>query len=198
MKMKKFLLTSLVVATAALILSGTTSCKDSTKSVAVTPSDSDTLAVGSTPSSSSVSSSLPRTLVDAPAPKGKIVTWLTAGYTEDGYPRMFIVEEREGRLVLDNLESTDTIYLLRLVSYQQTEDEKENTEEGGTFESFGGPLVVDAYNPKTQEFVGRYEGSYEGGCEYDASGELLHGGESYSGTFTRANGKTEDFSYYGD
>lgn len=194
MNMKKIFLPLFVVAIAVLVICGTTSCKNVAKLGGGSSSDSDSVAVAS----ESVSSELPRTLDNAPAPKGNITTWLVAGFNEDGYARMFIVEGDESRFVQDNLGTTDTIYVLRLVSYEQTEDEKEQTEDGGTYESFGGPLVVDAYDPATKEFVGRYDGSYSGGSEYDQSGEFLHGGESYSGTFTKADGTKEEFSYYGD
>ena len=192
--MKKTFLMVFSTIIATLVLGGTTSCKDIAKSMAGALSDSDSVAVAS----ESVSSELPRTLDNAPAPKGNITTWLVAGFNEDGYARMFIIEGDESRFVQDNLGTTDTIYVLRLVSYKQTEEEKEQTEDGGTYESFGDPLVVDAYDPATKEFVGRYDGSYSGESEYDQSGEFLHGGESYSGTFTKADGTKEEFSYYGD
>ena len=58
--------------------------------------------------------------------------------------------------------------------------------------------MVDAYDPATKAFVGRYEGKYSSGAEYDEDDEILHCGESYSGTFTKVDGKKEEFSYFGD
>ena len=183
---------STIVAT--LVLGGATSCKEIAKSVTEALSDSDSVAVAS----DSVPSELPRTLDNAPAPKGNITTWLVAGFNEDGGYRMFIVEGNESRFIQDNLGTTDTIYVLRLVSYEQTKDEKAPVEGGGYSEDIEGNLVVDAYDPATKAFVGRYEGQYSSGGEYDENDELVHCGESYGGTFTKADGTKEEFSYYGD
>ena len=117
--------------------------------------------------------------------------------TDGGY-RMFIVEGDESRFIEDHIGTTDTLYVLRLVSYEQTSEEEEKLENGDTFVDIEGNLVVDAYDPATQAFVGRYEGNYSSGAEYDPEGEMLHCGESYGGTFTYADGKKEEFSYYGD
>lgn len=192
--MKKTFLMVLSTIVATLVLGGTTSCKEMAKSVTEALSDSDSVAVAS----DSVSSELPRTLDNAPAPKGNITTWLVAGFNEDGGYRMFIVEGNESRFIQDNLGTTDTIYVLRLVSYEQTKDEKAPVEGGGYSEDIEGNLVVDAYDPATKAFVGRYEGQYSSGGEYDENDELVHCGESYGGTFTRADGTKEEFSYYGD
>lgn len=192
--MKKTFLMVLSIIVATLVLGGTTSCKEIVKSVTEALSDSDSVAVAS----GSVSSELPRTLDNAPAPKGNITTWLVAGFNEDGGYRMFIVEGNESRFIQDNLGTTDTIYVLRLVSYEQTKDEKEPVEGGGYSEDIEGNLVVDAYDPATKAFVGRYEGQYSSGGEYDENDELVHCGESYGGTFTKADGTKEEFSYYGD
>ena len=86
---------------------------------------------------------------------------------------------------------------------QVDEDEVDETtkdapENGGHTESVNGPLVVDAYDPVTKEFVGRYDGTFFSDCEYDENGEVLNCGESYSGTFTKADGTKEEFSFYGD
>ena len=78
------------------------------------------------------------------------------------------------------------------------QENETNTKVKAMRKMLNSPLVVDAYDPATKEFVGRYDGSYSGGSEYDQSGEFLHGGESYSGTFTKADGTKEEFSYYGD
>lgn len=188
--MKNMTLLLLAVAIAALTIGSTTSCKDLVKSETGTLSDSDSVAAAPT--------ELPRTLADAPTPKGNITTWLLAGMLEDGGYRMFIVEGDESRFVEDHLGTTDTLYTLRLVSYEQTKDEKEQLEEGGTSEDIEGNLVVDAYDYKTQAFVGRYEGQYTNSGEYDAEGELLHCGESYGGILTHADGTTEEFYFYGD
>ena len=192
--MKKTFLMVLSTIVATLVLGGATSCKEIAKSVTEALSDSDSVAVAS----DSVPSELPRTLDNAPAPKGNITTWLVAGFNEDGGYRMFIVEGNESRFIQDNLGTTDTIYVLRLVSYEQTKDEKEPVEGGGYSEDIEGNLVVDAYDPATKAFVGRYEGQYSSGGEYDENNELVHCGESYGGTFTKADGTKEEFSYYGD
>lgn len=192
--MKKTFLMVLSTIVATLVLGGATSCKEIAKSVTEALSDSDSVAVAS----DSVPSELPRTLDNAPAPKGNITTWLVAGFNEDGGYRMFIVEGNESRFIQDNLGTTDTIYVLRLVSYEQTKDEKAPVEGGGYSEDIEGNLVVDAYDPATKAFVGRYEGQYSSGGEYDENDELVHCGESYGGTFTRADGTKEEFSYYGD
>ena len=89
--MKKIFLPLFVVAIAVLVICGTTSCKNVAKLGVGSSSDSDSVAVAS----ESVSSELPRTLDNAPAPKGNITTWLVAGFNEDGYARMFIVEGYE-------------------------------------------------------------------------------------------------------
>lgn len=192
--MKKTFLMVLSTIVATLVLGGATSCKEIARSVTEALSDSDSVAVAS----DSVPSELPRTLDNAPAPKGNITTWLVAGFNEDGGYRMFIVEGNESRFIQDNLGTTDTIYVLRLVSYEQTKDEKEPVEGGGYSEDIEGNLVVDAYDPATKAFVGRYEGQYSSGGEYDENNELVHCGESYGGTFTKADGTKEEFSYYGD
>lgn len=192
--MKKTFLMVLSTIVATLVLGGATSCKEIAKSVTEALSDSDSVAVAS----DSVPSELPRTLDNAPAPKGNITTWLVAGFNEDGGYRMFIVEGNESRFIQDNLGTTDTIYVLRLVSYEQTKDEKAPVEGGGYSEDIEGNLVVDAYDPATKAFVGRYEGQYSSGGEYDENDELVHCGESYGGTFTKADGTKEEFSYYGD
>ena len=188
--MKKTLFVLLSAALTATILCGHTSCKNPVKVADSVVVDSDTAAAPA--------DTLPATLADAPAPKGKLSTWLVAGFDEDGYSSMFIVDGDESRLTQDREGGSDTLQILRLVSYVQTEDKEEPSEEGGTFHSFGGRLTVDAFDPKTRLFLGRYRGSYDGGCEYDAEGELLHGGESYSGTFTAADGTRTKFSFHGD
>lgn len=192
MKMKKAFLSLLVAVVATLTIGGIIACKNTTKLETGTLSESDSVAVAS--------AELPRTLADAPAPKGNITTWLIAGMSEGGDPRMFIVENDKGQMTQANYieHDEDTIYVLRLVSYEQTLDETEKLEEGGTSRDIEGNLVVDAYDHKTQAFVGRYEGQYTSSGEYDAEGELVHCGETYGGTFTYADGKKEEFSYYGD
>lgn len=185
--MKKAFLMLVASAVAVLMFSGMTACKEVAKSVNGTSSDSD-----------SVAQELPRTLDNAPKPEGNVTTWLVAGFLEDGGYKMFIVDGDESRFVQDNLGDTDTIYVLRLVSYKQTKEENEALEDGGTFKEIEGDMVVDAYDPATKAFAGRYEGQYTSGGEYDKSGELLHCGETYAGTFTKADGEKEEFSYYGD
>lgn len=197
MNMKKTFLMLVVVAVAIFTISGMISCKEVAKSVIDAVSDSDSVAVASD-SVAQEPSALPRTLADAPAPKGKITTWLPAGFLEDGGYKMFILEGDESRFIQDNIGSTDTIYILRLVSYKQTKDEKEKLENGGSSEDIEGDLVVDAYDPATKAFVGRFEGTYSSGAEYDENDEILHCGESYAGTFTKVDGKKEEFSYFGD
>ena len=88
--------------------------------------------------------------------------------------------------------------MLRLVSYEQTKDEKEPLEGGGYSEDIEGNLVVDAYDPATKAFLGRYKGQYSSGGEYDANDELVHCGESYAGIYTLADGSEDEFSFYGD
>ncbi len=188
----------LVVAFVTLILGSTTSCKEIAKIQKDALSDSDSVAVTADSVSVPVSSELPRTLDDAPAAKGKLSTWLPAGFMEDGSYKMFILEGDESRLIHDKIGEEDTIYVLRLVSYEQVDSAKEKYENGGYGEEFGGPLVVDAYDPATKAFAGRYEGNYICSCEYDADGEFLHGGEAYGGTFTKADGTKEEFSFFGD
>lgn len=183
---------------ATLILGGTTSCKEIAKIQTATLSDSDSVAVTADSVSVSVSSELPRTLDEAPAPKGKLSTWLPAGFMEDGSYKMFIIEGDESRFVHSDTGEDNLIYILRLVSYEQTDSTKEKAEDGSYCEEFGGPLFVDAYDPSTKAFVGRYEGRYFCSCDYDKDGEFVHGGESYQGTFTKADGTKEEFSYFGD
>ena len=180
----------LVAVVATLTIGGIIACKNTTKLETGTLSDSDSVAVAS--------AELPRTLADAPAPKGKLSTWLPAGFMEDGSYKMFILEDDESRFVHSGIGEDDTIYVLRLVSYEKTDSTKEKTEGGGYCEEFGGPLVVDAYDPSTKAFVGRYEGNYFCSCDYDAEGEFVHGGESYQGAFTKADGTKEEFSFFGD
>ena len=189
---------SLVVAFVTFILGSTTSCKEIAKIQKDALSDSDSVAVTADSVSVPVSSELPRTLDDAPAAKGKLSTWLPAGFMEDGSYKMFILEGDESRLIHDKIGEEDTIYVLRLVSYEQVDSTKEKYENGGYGEEFSGPLVVDAYDPATKAFAGRYEGNYVCSCDYDADGELLHGGEAYGGTFTKADGTKEEFSFFGD
>ena len=197
-KMKKTFSLLLSAAFTALTLWGTSSCHFSTSKMNDERSDSDSVTAVPDTASVVILPALPRTLADAPAPKGNIITWLVAGYNGDGGYKMFIVEGDDSRFIQDNLGTTDTLYVLRLVSYEQTKDEKEPSEGGGTYEEIEGNLVVDAYHPTTKDFVGRYEGQYSSGGEYDDQGELLHCGESYSGFFTKADGTKEEFSYYGD
>ena len=185
--MKKGFLLLMVVAVATFVLGSTTACKDVAKSLVSVSSDSD-----------SVAQELPRTLDNAPQPEGNLTTWLPAGFLEDGGYKMFILDGDESRFIQDNIGTTDTIYILRLVSYKQTTEENETLEDGGTLKEIGGNLVVDAYDPATKAFVGRYEGQYNSDGEYDKSGELLHCGESYAGTFTKTDGTKEEFSYFGD
>ncbi len=196
--MKKTFLMSLVVAFVTFILGSTTSCKEIAKIQKDALSDSDSVAVTADSVSVPVSSELPRTLDDAPAAKGKLSTWLPAGFMEDGSYKMFILEGDESRFIHDKIGEEDTIYVLRLVSYEQVDSTKEKYENGGYGEEFSGPLVVDAYDPATKAFAGRYEGNYVCSCDYDADGELLHGGEAYGGTFTKADGTKEEFSFFGD
>jgi len=197
MNMKKSFLMLVMTAVASFTISGMISCKEMAKSVIDAVSDSDSVAAASD-SVTQESSALPRTLDEAPAPKGKISTMLPAGYLEDGGYKMFILEGDESRFIQDNIGTTDTIYILRLVSYKQTKDEKEKLENGGSSEDIEGDLVVDAYDPTTKAFVGRFEGTYSSGAEYDETDEILHCGESYAGTFTKADGTKEEFSYFGD
>ena len=186
----------MAVAVATFVLGSTTACKEIAKLSDVL-SDSDSVAV-TADSGTVASSALPRTLADAPQPQGDIITWLPAGYLEDGGYKMFILEGDESRFIQDNIGTTDTIYILRLVSYKQTKDENEPLEDGGISKEVAGDLVVDAYDPATKAFVGRYEGQYISDGEYDKSGELLHCGEAYAGTFTKTDGTKEEFSYFGD
>ena len=195
--MKKSFLMLVMTAVASFTISGMISCKEMAKSVIDAVSDSDSVAAASD-SVTQESSALPRTLDEAPAPKGKISTMLPAGYLEDGGYKMFILEGDESRFIQDNIGTTDTIYILRLVSYKQTKDEKEKLENGGSSEDIEGELIVDAYDPVMKAFVGRFEGTYSSGAEYDETDEILHCGESYAGTFTKADGTKEDFSYFGD
>lgn len=194
---KNFLMLVVVAAAIFTIGSSMMSCKDVAKSITGIMSDSDSVAAASD-SVVADPAALPRTLADAPAPQGKITTWLPAGYLEDGGYKMFILEGDESRFIQDNIGSIDTIYILRLVSYKQTKDGKEKLENGDSFEEIEGNLVVDAYDPATKAFVGRYEGSYSSGAEYDENDDILHCGESYAGTFTKVDGKKEEFSYFGD
>lgn len=197
MNMKKSFLMLVMTAVASFTISGMISCKEMAKSVIDAVSDSDSVAAASD-SVTQESSALPRTLDEAPAPKGKISTMLPAGYLEDGGYKMFILEGDESRFIQDNIGTTDTIYILRLVSYKQIKDEKEKLENGGSSEDIEGELIVDAYDPATKAFVGRFEGTYSSGAEYDENDEILHCGESYAGTFTKADGTKEEFSYFGD
>lgn len=196
--MKKSFLMLLAATSVTMILGGTTSCKEIAKIQTEALNDSDSVAVNADSVSVHVSSELPSTLDNAPAPKGKLSTWLPAGFMEDGSYKMFILEGDESRFVHSGIGEDDTIYVLRLVSYEKTDSTKEKTEGGGYCEEFGGPLVVDAYDPSTKAFVGRYEGNYFCSCDYDAEGELVHGGESYQGAFTKADGTKEEFSFFGD
>ena len=194
--MKKSFLPLLLLAFAALVICGTTSCKNSAIPTTEISSDSDMVAAIE---DEAVPSDQPRTLDNAPAPEGEPVTvWLPAGYLPDGGYRMFIVEGDESRFIEDHIGESDTIYILRQVSYEVTEDTEEAMEDGGKGHNWGGKLVVDAYDPKTKEFVARYEGEYSTYAEYDQEGEFLHGGESYSGTCKYVDGTTEEFSFYGD
>ena len=203
MNKKKTLLPLLIAAFAVLMVWGTTACKNVPGVMTDVPSDSDSVAAATT--------EFPKTLADAPEPDGGLITWLVAGFLEDGRYKMFIVDGNEGRFIQDNLGETDTIYVLRVVSFNRVafeegdEDEDEvdestedTSENSGHTESVNGPLVVDAYNPVTKEFVGRYDGTYFSDCEYDENGEVLNCGESYAGTFTKADGTKEEFSFYGD
>ena len=140
--MKKAFLMLVASAVAVLMLSGMTACKEVAKSVNGTSSDSD-----------SVAQELPRTLDNALKPEGNVTTWLVAGFLEDGGYKMFIVDGDESRFVQDNIGDTDTIYVLRLVSYKQTKEENEALEDGGTFKEIEGDMVVDAYDPATKAFV---------------------------------------------
>ena len=189
----------LVVVAAAIFTIGSSmmSCKDVAKSITGIMSDSDSVAAASD-SVATDPAALPRTLADAPAPKGMINTMLPAGFLEDGGYKMFILEGDESRFIQDNIGTTDTIYILRLVCYEQTKEETEKLENGDTSEDIEGKLVVDAYDPATKAFVGRFEGTYSSGAEYDENDELLHCGECYAGTFTKADGTKEEFSYFGD
>ncbi|MBQ9665474.1 MAG: hypothetical protein IJV33_03260 [Bacteroidaceae bacterium] len=194
--MKKSFLSLLLVAFAALTICGTTSCKNSANPTSEISSDSDTVAASE---DKAVPSDQPRTLDSAPAPKGEPITvWLPAGYLPDGGYRMFIVEGDESRFIEDHIGESDTIYILRQVSYEVTEDTEEALEDGGKEHNRSGKLVVDAYDPKTKEFVARYEGEYSSFAEYDEEGEFMQGSESYSGTCTHVDGTTEEFSFYGD
>lgn len=183
---------------ATLILGGTTSCKEIAKIQTATLSDSDSVAAVATDVTADVATELPSTLDNAPAPKGKLSTWLPAGFLEDGSYNMFILEGDESRFVHSGIGEDDIIYILRLVRYEQEDSNKEKAEDGSYCEEFGGPLVVDAYDPSTKAFVGRYEGRYFCSSDYDKDGEFVHGGESYQGTFTKADGTKEEFSYFGD
>ena len=196
--MKKSFLMLFAATSVTMILGGTTSCKEIAKFQTDGLSDSDSVAVKADSVSVPVSSELPSTLDNAPAPKGKLSTWLPAGFMEDGSYKMFILEDDESRFVHSGIGEDDTIYVLRLVSYEKTDSTKEKTEGGGYCEEFGGPLVVDAYDPSTKAFVGRYEGNYFCSCDYDAEGEFVHGGESYQGAFTKVDGTKEEFSFFGD
>ncbi len=131
-------------------------------------------------------------LDEAPTPVGELTTWLVANYNEDGWPTMFILEGKEGRLAKQSADEDEDALLLRLVSYKETFRTKDEENE-----DFGGPLVVNAYDSKTKQFVGQYKGEYSCGCVYE-HGEVVNCGESFGGTFTRVNGKTEEFSFYGD
>ena len=205
--MKKVFLTLMVVAVATFVLGSTTACREFAKLSAVL-SDSDSVAV-TADSGAVASSALPRTLADAPAPDGGLITWLPAGYLEDGGYKMFIIDGDESRFIQDNLGETDTIYVLRLVSFnrvafeegdeEEANEHQENaSEEGSYIQSYNGPLVVDAYDPATKNFVGRFEGTYFCECEYTPDGDVMHCGESYAGTFTKTDGTKEEFSYFGD
>ncbi|MBO4431387.1 MAG: hypothetical protein J5790_08625 [Bacteroidaceae bacterium] len=196
--MKKGFLLLMVVAVATFVLGSTTACKEVAKSLVSVSSDSD-----------SVARELPRTLDNAPQPEGNITTWLPAGFLEDGGYKMFILDGDESRFIQDNLGETDTIYVLRLVSFnrvgfeegdeEEANEHNENaTEEGSYIQSYNGPLVVDAYDPATKNFVGRFEGTYFCECEYTPDGDVMHCGESYAGTFTKTDGTKEEFSYFGD
>lgn len=201
MNKKKTFLPLLMAAFAVLMVWGTTACKNVPGVLTDVASDSDSVAASTT--------AFPKTLADAPEADGGLITWLVAGFLEDGGYKMFIVDGDESRFIQDNLGDTDTLYVLRLVSFNRVafeegdEDEVDETtkdapEDGGHTESVNGPLVVDAYDPVTKEFVGRYDGTYFSDCEYDENGEVLNCGESYSGTFTKADGTKEEFSFYGD
>lgn len=201
MNKKKTFLPLLMAAFVVLMVWGTTACKNVPGVLTDVASDSDSVAASTT--------AFPKTLADAPEPDGGLITWLVAGFLEDGGYKMFIVDGDESRFIQDNLGDTDTLYVLRLVSFNRVafeegdEDEVDETtkdapEDGGHTESVNGPLVVDAYDPVTKEFVGRYDGTYFSDCEYDENGEVLNCGESYSGTFTKADGTKEEFSFYGD
>lgn len=201
MNKKKTFLPLLMAAFVVLMVWGTTACKNVPGVLTDVASDSDSVAASTT--------AFPKTLADAPEPDGGLITWLVAGFLEDGGYKMFIVDGDESRFIQDNLGETDTIYVLRIVSFNRVafeegdEDEVDETtkdapEDGGHTKSVNGPLVVDAYDPVTKEFVGRYDGTYFSDCEYDENGEVLNCGESYSGTFTKADGTKEEFSYYGD
>lgn len=201
MNRKKTFLPLLIAAVATLMFWGTTACKNVPGVMTDVPSDSDSVAAATT--------AFPKTLADAPEPDGGLITWLVAGFLEDGGYKMFIVDGDESRFIQDNLGETDTIYVLRFVSFNRVafeegdEDEADEaiedaSEDGGHTESVNGPLVVDAYDPVTKEFVGRYDGTYFSDCEYDENGEVLNCGESFSGTFKKADGTEEEFSFYGD
>jgi hypothetical protein len=201
MNKKKTFLPLLMAAFVVLMVWGTTACKNVPGVLTDVASDSDSVAASTT--------AFPKTLADAPEADGGLITWLVAGFLEDGGYKMFIVDGDESRFIQDNLGDTDTLYVLRLVSFNRVafeegdEDEVDETtkdapEDGGHTESVNGPLVVDAYDPVTKEFVGRYDGTYFSDCEYDENGEVLNCGESYSGTFTKADGTKEEFSFYGD
>lgn len=198
MNKKNFFLLLLVAVFVTLTGMGSISCKNVPSVRTDVLSDSDSVAAG-----------FPKTLADAPDPDGGVITWLVAGYLEDGGYRMFILDGDESRFIQDNLGETDTIYVLRIVSFNRVafeegdEEEasasKEDASEDGSYiQSYNGPLVVDAYDPVTKDFVGRYEGTYFSECEYTPDGDVMHCGESYAGTFTKTDGTKEEFSYFGD
>ena len=131
-------------------------------------------------------------LDEAPQSKGTLLTYLVAGYNGDGWASMFIVDGKDSRLTQTTDGEEEIIYILRLVSYEETFRNKTEDDE-----DYGGPLVVNAYDPKSHACVGQYKGEYSCGCAYE-HGEVVNCGESFSGTFTRLDGKTEEFSFYGD
>src|SRR5574344_1176001 len=103
MNEKKPFLMLLVATFVTLILGSTTSCKEIAKIQKDALSDSDSVAVTADSVSVPVSSELPRALDNAPEPKGKLSTWLPAGFMEDGSYKIFILEDDESRFIHDKI-----------------------------------------------------------------------------------------------
>lgn len=205
MKRKMFLM--LVAALGLLIGMGGSSCKNETKSEAAAEAETAKVDVvdenvdePAATDGDSAGAEEPAatddepemTLANAPQPSGRLTTWLVAGVAPSGFCRMFIVEGDESRMVEQSAGDEKLIYVLRLVSYKETKHQKNADEE-----EFEGSLVVNAYDPKSERYVGQYKGEYYCGCSYE-NGEMVHCGESFAGKFTRANGKVEEFNFYGD